>query len=89
FPLSWMPAYETSPFLQDWRTYLSSAIDKTHEGPLRFAHFLCLAYLVSLAAGPGGNRLHGHLAHLTQMVGRQSLACFMTGLALSFAAGVV
>lgn len=86
--LTWKPLLDSSPELSNAHAALAAVIDKTHEGPLRLAHFLALAYLMSLAAGPDGNRLTGPLSRLTQMIGRQSLACFMTGLSLSFIAGV-
>ncbi|MGH8336512.1 MAG: OpgC domain-containing protein, partial [Gammaproteobacteria bacterium] len=87
-PLSWRPGLDANPLLQDIRNSLGASIGKSHEGPLRFAHFLALAYLANLAAGPQGLRLHGRFAELTRSVGRQSLACFMTGIALSFLSGV-
>jgi len=88
-PLSLRQAYENIPLLQEWRTYLDPTIDKTHEGFMRFAHFLSLAYVASWAAGEKGSHLNGTVARLVRYVGGQSLGCFMAGLALSFLAGVV
>ena len=87
-PLSWAPALDWSPWLQDQRNALAAMIDKTHVGPFRYLHFLSLAYLAMIAAGPGGSNLRGEAARVCATVGGQSLACFMAGLGLSFLASV-
>ncbi len=87
-PLSWYPGLEASPELTAARNTLLPLLDKSHEGLLRFAHFLCLAYLANIAAGDRGNRLKGPLVDLCREVGQQALAVFLAGMTLSFLAGV-
>ena len=43
-------------------------------------HFLALAYLAYLAAGPAGARLKGGVVRVLTVVGQQSLAVFVTGM---------
>ena len=81
------------PPTEPWR-------DKTPFGLLRFVHFLALAYLAWVAAGPGGRRLaapgegpgarlwHAVLSIVTK-VGQQSLAVFVVSMALAQLLGAV
>jgi hypothetical protein len=73
--------------LRDFRT-------KTEFGPLRFVHFLAIAYLAWVAVGEGGRRLvavgAGPLSQVwrtvlkfTSKVGQQSLAIFVFSMALA------
>jgi hypothetical protein len=66
---------------------------KTDFGPLRFLHFLALAYLAWVAVGPMGARLSRgtwwpRVVAVVMKVGRQSLAVFVAGLVLSRLLGV-
>ncbi|CAN5786684.1 OpgC domain-containing protein [soil metagenome] len=66
---------------------------KTPFGPLRLLHFLALAYLVWIAAGPEGARLSRgtwwpRVVAVFMLIGRQSLAVFVAGLVLSRLLGV-
>ena len=88
-PLSWKPWLDANLDLAAWKESLKPLLDKTHVGALRFLHFLALAYLATLAAGEKGYRLRGLVAELCRSAGQQALAVFMTGLTLSFIAGVV
>jgi hypothetical protein len=63
--------------------------DKTHLGPLRFVHFLALAYLASLVAGEAGRRLRGPLSRIAQQTGRETLPVFLVSLVLAQALGVL
>ena len=63
-------------------------VDKNNLGPLRYVHFLALAYLAYAAAGPGGTHLRGPLVSLCCKVGQQSLAVFMAGIAFSLLGGI-
>ena len=72
--------------IHDW---LGSAIDKTHIGFLRYAHFMATAYLAYLAAGPRGANLRGPLAASVSRVGQQTLAVFLTGLVGGHVLGIV
>lgn len=67
---------------------------KTPFGLLRYLHFLALAYLAFVVAGPGGHRLMGgttgpgaHIWHVAlkiiTKVGQQSLAVFVFSMALA------
>jgi hypothetical protein len=81
-------AWGTAPWLGDAHRALFPLIDKTHLGPLRIMHFAALAYLAYSLAGEGGRRLVGPLCAGVALVGRQTLAVFMTGLVLAQALGV-
>lgn len=88
-PLAWYPALQWSETLAGWSSALAPLTDKTHFGLLRYVHFLALAYLAYAAAGENGVRLRGPAAEWLRRLGQQSLAVFMTGLVLSFAASVL
>jgi hypothetical protein len=79
--------------LKDFRT-------KTEFGPLRFAHFLAIAYLAWVAVGEGGRRLVAvgsgpaaqiwrYVLKFTSKVGQQSLAIFVFSMALARIIGFV
>jgi len=87
-PLEWQPALKAFPALYEAREGIGALIDKTHVGPLRFLHFMALAYLSYLAVGEGGRLLRGPIVWLICKVGEQSLAVFVSGLVLSFAATI-
>ena len=88
-PLSWQVALDASSTLNGWNAALTPLIAKTHFGVLRYVHFLSLAYLAYVAVGENGYRIRGAVADLLCKVGQQSLAVFMSGLVLSFAASVI
>lgn len=85
------------PFAHPWgRALLGESvavphalIDKTTFGPLRYLHFLALAYLAYAAAGDKGINLRGPFVALCCKVGQQSLAVFMAGIILSLIGGIV
>jgi hypothetical protein len=85
-PLAWAPLYDNVRFLGAARDTMHPLISKTEFGILRYAHFLALAYLAYVAAGEKGSRLTGATARVIAKTGQQSLAIFMTGLVLAFAA---
>lgn len=64
-------------------------IDKNNFGPLRYIHFLALAYLAFAAAGPVGVNLRGPMVSICCKVGQQSLAVFMAGIVFSLMGGIV
>ncbi|MBV9077438.1 MAG: OpgC domain-containing protein [Methylobacteriaceae bacterium] len=83
-------AWGTVPWLGEAHDWLAPANGKTHLGILRVGHFLCLAYLSYLAAGPGGSRLRRMPGvEIVSLVGRQTLAVFLAGLWLAQVLGVV
>jgi hypothetical protein len=81
-------AWGTAPWLGEAHRALFPLLDKTHLGALRIVHFAALAYLAYSLAGDGGRRLVGPLSSGLALVGRQTLAVFMTGLVLAQALGV-
>ena len=88
-PLAWWPGIEDSPRLLGWSEVIAPLTNKTHFGPLRFLHFLALAYLAFVAAGENGVRLTGPGADALRRLGQQSLAIFLSGMVLSFVASVL
>jgi hypothetical protein len=89
FPLAWWPLIDSSPALTQLRTAIAPLIDKNLFGPLRYVHFLAVAYLAYVAAGEGGSRLSGPLAAIVVKVGQQTLAVFMTGMVLAMIGGII
>ncbi len=87
-PFAWHRGFFYVPVLGEWNAWLEPVIDKTHVGPLRFLHFLAIAYLAWLAAGPRGARLRGWAVDIVRRVGQQSLAVFLAGLVLAQLGGV-
>lgn len=87
-PFEWQPALQNVEVFRQGRELLGALIDKSHLGPLRYIHFLALAYLSYVAVGDGGSRIRGAIATVVCRVGQQSLAVFVSGLVLSFAASI-
>lgn len=81
--------FGAAPVLGQIHDGLGWLIGKTNQGPLRYIHFLATAYLAYAAVGPHGRRLRGRAVDLTRMVGRQTLAVFLTGLVVAQLAGMV
>ncbi|RJE81934.1 OpgC family protein [Paracoccus onubensis] len=93
-PFAWFRIYREFEFIRDWRDEWNFLITKTDFGILRYVHFLSLAYLAWIAAGPNGSRLHGGAAWtaivgVIRKVGQQSLAVFMTSMLLARLLGVL
>jgi hypothetical protein len=76
---------------RDWRELYSAWFDKSDFGPLRYLHFLSLAYLCWVAAGDKGSRLLARgaglgarvwqrLLAIILKVGQQSLAVFVVSM---------
>jgi hypothetical protein len=87
-PFAWHQALELVPTLGRANAALAPLIDKTHLGALRVVHFLALAYLAYAVAGERGRCLRGDWVEVVQLVGRQSLAVFLTSLVLAQLLGV-
>ena len=64
-------------------------IDKPHFGIMRYVHFLALAYVAFILAGERGSALRGPGWERVAMVGRQTLAVFLSGLVVAQLLGVV
>jgi len=82
-PFAWHRGFFYLPVLETINQSLFLLIDKSHLGILRVVHFLALAHLAVAAAGEGGRRLGGWFSEAMQLVGRQSLAVFLTGIILA------
>lgn len=89
FLLSWEPIVAHAGYPAQMMQSLAPLIDKSHEGPLRFVHFLSLAYIATLLAGADGKRLKGRFVDACRLAGQQALAVFVTGLWLSVVCGYV
>lgn len=88
-PFAWSRLLDSFAPLHDAALALLPLTDKTHFGLFRMVHFLALAYLAVLAAGPRGSRLTGRVAQVLTVVGQQSLAVFVTGMVLAQVLGIV
>ncbi len=91
-PVAWYRIYTEVPMFMAWREALGPLIAKTDFGLFRYLHFLALAYLAWTAAGEHGRRLlggglWGRFVSVVQKVGQQSLAVFLTSMALAQMAG--
>jgi hypothetical protein len=87
-PFAWQRALDAAPPLREAAEALGPLTDKSAFGALRYLHFLAVAYLAWVAAGPAGARLAGGplrnaVVGVVRKVGQQSLAVFVAGLALS------
>ena len=93
-PFAWHKIIGASEFVRDWRREWSFLFSKTDFGILRYVHFLALAYLAWVAAGPGGARLRrdgiaGAVVAVVSQVGQQSLAVFAASMVLARGLGAV
>ncbi len=89
FPVSWWPLIDRSELLTSLRIAIYPLLDKGLFGGLRYVHFLALAYLAYVAAGPNGERLEGAAVEIVTRVGQQTLAVFMGGIVLAQLSGVL
>ena len=93
-PFAWHKIIATSEVLRDWRREWSILFDKSDFGVLRYVHFLALAYLAWVCAGPAGARLRrggwaGAIVALIMRVGQQSLAVFAASMVMARVLGAV
>ncbi|MCA8882506.1 MAG: OpgC domain-containing protein [Rhodobacteraceae bacterium] len=88
------------PWIEAWRDANRVLIAKTDFGILRYAHFLLLAYVAWVLAGPGGShiradgdglgaRIWGVVLRCILKIGQQSLAVFITSMWLAQMLGVL
>lgn len=95
-PFAYFRIIQQWPFAAQWRQDWAFLINKTNFGILRYVHFLALAYLAWVLAGPKGNRLvpqgDGNglfnrawrgLVTVILKVGQQSLAVFIASMFLA------
>ncbi len=93
-PFAWQRIILLSDTIQTLRQDGVMLIDKTNFGLLRFLHFLALAYLAWVLAGPAGARLRrggwaGEAIAVVVRVGQQSLAVFAASLVLARVLGTL
>lgn len=93
-PFAWHKVIGASRYVADWRRDWAFLFDKSGFGILRYVHFLALAYLAWVAAGPGGIRLRrdglaGTVIAVVSQVGQQSLAVFAASMVLARGLGAV
>jgi hypothetical protein len=93
-PFAWGKIFTQFDMLRDLRSAAAPLFNKTDFGILRFVHFLALAYLAWVAAGPAGARLRhdgwiGGLITQICRVGQQSLAVFAASMVLARVLGAV
>ena len=93
-PFAWFRVYREFEFIREWRGAWKFLFTKTDFGILRYIHFLSLAYLAWIAAGPNGSWLQGGavwtaIVGVIRKVGQQSLAVFMTSMLLARLLGVL
>ena len=87
-PLSHYPTYSKIAWLDDLRERLEPFVSKTNLGILRWLHFLSLAYLSAALLRGREQLLEGRLAAPLVKTGQQSLPVFLTGMGLSYIAGM-
>jgi hypothetical protein len=87
-PLSHYPTYSKVGWLDDLREYLEPFVSKTNLGILRWLHFMCLAYLAAALLKGREKVLGSKLAAPLIKTGQQSLPVFLTGMGLSYLAGM-
>jgi hypothetical protein len=93
-PFAWYKIIDQSQTIQALRRDYAVLIDKSNIGVLRYVHFLALAYLAWLAAGPGGVFLRqsgwpGRAIGLVARVGQQSLPVFAASMVMARGLGAL
>jgi len=93
-PFAWGKIISQVEVIRDLRGDAAPLLNKTNFGLLRFVHFLALAYLAWVLAGPMGARLRqtgwrAAAIGLVCQVGQQSLAVFAASMVLARLLGAV
>lgn len=93
-PFAYFRIYREFPEIKEIRDIIHPLRTKTDFGILRYLHFLSLAYLAWVAAGPAGRYLlggglWGDFVRVVQKVGQQSLAVFLSGMILARVMGFI
>lgn len=89
YPLENAFGYQNLPWFADFRANWEPLLNKSHEGFLRYLHFLAVAYLVYCFMRSRQHWLQSKLAQAVIGMGQQSLPIFMLGTCLSFACGML
>lgn len=77
------------PLPDAWKHARGVLFNKTSFGFLRYLHFLSLAYIAFILAGPNGERLRGRFVDVCRKVGQQALAVFIVGILLALIGGII
>jgi len=88
-PFSHYPTYSRIPWMRDFVVRLEPFISKTDLGVFRWLHFLCLAYLAGVLLRGRERILESAFAAPLIKTGQQPLPVFLTGMFLSYLAGMV
>lgn len=88
-PLSWQPIWSSTAWLDGFSLQFVPWKDKTDFGPLRYLHFLALAYLALWLVNPRRALIQGRLAAPVVLVGQQALPVFLWSMAFAVALGMV
>jgi len=89
YPLDNAFGYRHLPWFATLREQWAPALDKSHLGLLRYAHFLALAYVVGHVTAAHCGWMKSAIARGFIALGQQSLPIFMLGTVLSFAGGML
>lgn len=87
-PLSWKPIWSSAAWLDQFSLLFVPFKDKTQFGPLRFLHFLALAYLALWLVNPRQHLIRGRAAAPIVLVGQQALPVFLWSMAFAFTCGM-
>jgi hypothetical protein len=87
-PVSHYPTYSRVEWLSTLRKNMEPIVTKTNLGVLRWLHFLCLAYLTVFLLKGREHLLNAKLAQPFVKTGQQALPVFVSGMTLSFIAGM-
>lgn len=87
-PLAHEPTYCEIALFQDWRARLEPWLDKSHLGPLRWLHFLALAYVMSRLFLWKPHWLSWSLPRWIAQMGRHALPSFLLCTCLSYLGGM-
>jgi hypothetical protein len=87
-PVSNFPIYSHFNWLETIRDHLDPVVTKTNLEILRYLHFLCLTYLTVVLLKSREHVLHAQAAAPVIKAGQQALPVFLTGIAMSFLAGM-
>ncbi len=89
YPLENRFGYDRLPWFAAFREEWEPLLNKSHEGILRYLHFLAVVYLVSTFMRSRQHWLQSKAARKIIALGQQSLPIFMFSTLLSFTGGMI
>lgn len=87
-PLNWTPIWSSMAWLDWFSLQFVPFKDKTDFGPLRYLHFLALAYLALWVVNPRQHRLRARWAAPIILVGQQALPVFLWSMSFAQVTGM-